>query len=250
MIRLEDITWEADGRAIVSDVTCEFTPNVLTALVGPNGSGKTTVMHLAAGMRKPSRGHVFLDGEPLAKLPTRQRARRIALVEQRPATGLDLRVRDVVALGRIPHVGAWPGTRDRDAGAVDEAMEAAAVTHLASRRWPTLSGGERQRVHLARALAQRPQVLLLDEPTNHLDLSHQLDFLERVNGLGITVIAVLHDLDLAAAFCQEVAVMYRGLLRDHGAIRDVLTGDLVREVFDVTASVVVDDRMRVNWSRS
>lgn len=250
MIQLDDVAWEVDGRVIVSGITLEFTPGIVTALVGPNGSGKTTVLHLAAGLRKPSNGRVLLDGTPLTAMPTRERARRIALVEQHPATSLDLAVRDVVALGRIPHIGAWPGARDRDAGAVDEAMEVAAVTHLASRRWPTLSGGERQRVHLARALAQRPQVLLLDEPTNHLDLSHQLDFLERVNGLGITVIAVLHDLDLTAAFCQEMAVMHRGRLRDRGDIRTVLTPDLIRDVFDVAATIVVDDRMRVNWSRS
>lgn len=102
---------------------------------------------------------------------------------------------------------------------------------------------------MARALAQRPTVLLLDEPTNHLDLSHQLDFLERVSGLGITVIAVLHDLDLAAAFCRDVAVMHQGRLHSQGPIREVLTGSLIEEVFDVTASVVVDNRMRVNWSR-
>lgn len=249
MIELQDISWEVEGRTIVSGITLGFAENRLTALVGPNGSGKTTVMHLAAGLRKPATGMVFLDGEPLVSLPARQRARQIALVEQHPNTTLDLSVRDVVALGRIPHVGSWPGARDRDAGAVDEAMETAAVTHLASRRWPTLSGGERQRVHLARALAQRPRVLLLDEPTNHLDLSHQLDFLERVTTLGITVIAVLHDLDLAAAFCQDVAVMHQGRLHSQGAMAEVLTGELVKEVFEVTAEVRVDDRMRVNWSR-
>ena len=250
MITLEQISWEAEGRPIVSDINLDFARDTLTALVGPNGSGKTTVMHLAAGLRTPASGRVLLDGEPLAELPARQRARRIALVEQHPSTSLDLAVRDVVALGRIPHVGSWPGARDRDPGAVDEAMEVAAVTHLASRRWPTLSGGERQRVHLARALAQRPRVLLLDEPTNHLDLSHQLDFLERVTGLGITVVAVLHDLDLAAAFCQDVAVMHQGRLHSRGSMREVLTDAVIQEVFEVRARVSVDDRMRVNWSRS
>jgi ABC-type cobalamin/fe3+-siderophore transport system, ATPase component len=249
MIRLENIAWEVGGRRIVEDIDVGFAADTVTALVGPNGSGKTTVMHLAAGLRKPSAGRVLLDGEPLAALPPRERARRIALVEQHPSTDLDLTVREVVALGRIPHVGSWPGARDRDRSAVDEAMEVAAVTHLASRRWPTLSGGERQRVHLARSLAQRPRILLLDEPTNHLDLSHQLDFLERVSGLDLTVVAVLHDLDLAAAFCRDMAVMHRGHLHAHGAMAEVLTAEMIDEVFEVTARVEVDDRRRVNWSR-
>ena len=251
MIRLDNVAWQVDGRRIVSDICLDFAPGTLTAVVGPNGSGKTTVLHLAAGLRKPAEGEVFLDGEPLARLPARERARQIALVEQHPSTDLYLTVRDVVALGRIPHIGAWPGARDRAPEAVDEAMAAAAVTDLAARRWPTLSGGERQRVHLARALAQRPRILLLDEPTNHLDLSHQLDFLERVCRLGITVIAVLHDLDLMAAFCRDVAVMHHGRLHSHGAVSDVLTSQLIAHVFQVKAAVLVNDqdRIRVNWSR-
>ena len=249
MITLENVAWEADGRRIVEGITVEFTSNAMTALVGPNGSGKTTVMHLAAGLRKPITGVVSLGDQPLQALSSRARARRIALVEQHPSTDLDLSAREVVALGRIPHVGAWPGAKDRGREAIDEAMEVAAVTHLAARRWQTLSGGERQRIHLARALAQQPEVLLLDEPTNHLDLSHQLDFLERVSGLGLTVVAVLHDLDLAAAFCDDMVVMHAGHLHAQGAVAEVLTAELIDEVFDVTARIEVDDRRRVNWSR-
>ncbi len=249
MITLENVAWEAGGRRIVEGITVEFTSNAMTALVGPNGSGKTTVMHLAAGLRKPITGVVSLGGQPLQALSSRSRARRIALVEQHPSTDLDLSAREVVALGRIPHVGAWPGAKDRGREAIDEAMEVAAVTHLAARRWQTLSGGERQRIHLARALAQQPEVLLLDEPTNHLDLSHQLDFLERVSGLGLTVVAVLHDLDLAAAFCDDMVVMHAGHLHAQGAVAEVLTAELIDEVFDVTARIEVDDRRRVNWSR-
>ncbi|MDO5287121.1 MAG: ABC transporter ATP-binding protein [Actinomycetia bacterium] len=250
MIRLDNIAWEAAGRRIVSGVTLDFAPGTVTAVVGPNGSGKTTLLHLAAGLRTAAEGEVLLDRQPLARLAARERARQIALVEQHPSTGLDLMVRDVVGLGRIPHIGSWPGARDPDPDAVDEAMETSAVTHLAQRRWPTLSGGERQRVHLARALAQRPRVLLLDEPTNHLDLSHQLDFMERVCRLGITVIAVLHDLDLTAAFCRDVAVMHQGRLHRHGPASEVLTPELVAEVFQVTATVTTTDRMRVSWSRA
>ena len=249
MIRLENVAWDVSGRRIVEDISVGFAASAMTALVGPNGSGKTTVMHLAAGLRKPASGKVLLGDQPMDTLSPRSRARRIALVEQHPSTDLDLTVREVVALGRIPHVGAWPGARDRGRDAIDEAMEVAAVTQLAARRWQSLSGGERQRIHLARALAQQPEILLLDEPTNHLDLSHQLDFLERVSGLGLTVVAVLHDLDLAAAFCDDMVVMHQGRLHSQGTVAEVLTTELIDEVFDVTARVEVDDRRRVSWSR-
>lgn len=241
MIRLENIAWEAGGRRIVEDIDVDFAADTVTALVGPNGSGKTTVMHLAAGLRTPSAGRVLLDGEPLAALPPRERARRIALVEQHPSTDLDLTVREVVALGRIPHVGSWPGARDRDRGAVDEAMEVAAVTHLASRRWPTLSGGERQRVHLARSLAQRPRILLLDEPTNHLDISHQLDILATLRETGLGVVVALHDLNLATTFCDEVLVLCKGRAVCLGRPADVLTEDLIREVYGVEVRILHPD---------
>lgn len=249
MIRTQAITWGVQGKTIISDISVAFAPARLTAILGPNGSGKTSLLHVVAGLRAPTSGVVFFGGQPISALKPRQRARRIALVEQHPSTELDLTVREVVQLGRIPHIGSWPGARDRDAAAVDEAMSVAAVTDFAERRWGTLSGGERQRVHLARALAQRPQVLLLDEPTNHLDLSHQLDFLETVSGLGICTVAVLHDLDLAAAYCDEVVVMRAGQVHACGVMAETLTGELIKEVFGVQATVSQDERLRVTWSR-
>ena len=250
MIRVEGVSWGVPGRLIVDDVTATFPTAGITAIIGPNGSGKTSLLHLVAGLRTPSSGRVLVGGQTIGTLPPRARARRIALVEQHPATELDLSVRQVVELGRIPHIGGWPGARDPDRGAPDEAMAVAAVAPLADRRWQTLSGGERQRVHLARALAQRPEVLLLDEPTNHLDLAHQLDFLERVRRLGVCTVAVLHDLDLAAAFCERVVVLDRGRVHAAGPIAETLTADLVGEVFQVRAAVTRTDRLRVLWSRS
>lgn len=250
MIGVERLTWGVGGHTIIDDVTHAFASDGLTAIIGPNGSGKTSLLQLMAGLRRPDSGSVCFGGEALDGMSARTRARRIAVVEQHPSTELDLSVRQVVELGRIPHVGPWPGAKDRDATAVDESMAIAEVTHLAERFWGTLSGGERQRVHLARALAQRPEVLLLDEPTNHLDLAHQLSFLETVSGLDVCTIAVLHDLDLAAAFCGEVVVLNHGKVRAAGPAEATITAELVAEVFDVRARVTRDDRLRVNWSRT
>ncbi len=250
MIRAENLSWGVPGRLIVQDISVAFPATGITAIIGPNGSGKTSLLHLVAGLRPPLSGRVWLGDRRLTELSPRGRARRIALVEQHPSTELDLSVRQVVELGRIPHAGGWPGARDPDRAAVEQAMAIAAVEPLVDRRWQTLSGGERQRVHLARALAQRPQVLLLDEPTNHLDLAHQIDFLERVRGLGMCTVAVLHDLDLAAAFCERVVVLDRGRVHAAGPIAETLTAELVGEVFRVRAAVTRTDRLRVLWSRS
>ncbi|WP_082043556.1 ABC transporter ATP-binding protein [Mobilicoccus massiliensis] len=242
------LRWSVDGIDIVSGVDLDVEPRTMTAVVGPNGSGKTTLLHLLAGLRRPSDGVVTYDGVDLATLSARERARRCALLEQHPETGLDVSVRHVVELGRIPHAGHWPGRRDRGSDRVDRAMAITEVGSLADRRWPTLSGGERQRTQLARALAQEPRFLLLDEPTNHLDLRHQIALLRTVAGLRLTTVAVLHDLDLAAAFCDRIIVMHDGRVAGQGPTAEVLTPDLVAQVFGVRARVTADDRLRVSWT--
>lgn len=239
------LTWAVDGLTIVDDVDVDFPDGVTTAIVGPNGSGKTTLLHLIAGLRRPSAGRVHLDDTDASTLSPRARAQVMALVEQHPDTALDLTVRQVVELGRIPHEGRW---RDRrELGVVDTAMETAGVMALEHRRWPTLSGGERQRTQLARALAQAPKALLLDEPTNHLELRHQIGLMGTIGRLGLTTVVVLHDLDLAAAFAPRLVVMDRGRVVAQGATAEVLTESLVADVFGVRATVGHDDRLRLRW---
>ncbi|WP_067431587.1 ABC transporter ATP-binding protein, partial [Nocardioides jensenii] len=225
-LEARSVAWRANGRTIIDgiDLLCE--PGTVTGLLGPNGSGKTTLLHVLGGLRRPSAGAVRVDEAGLHRIPARNRARAIALVEQGSSTHLDLTVRQVVELGRIPHRGRWQASYD-DREVIDDAMRLADIDELADRHWPTLSGGERQRTQLARAMAQRPRALLLDEPTNHLDLGHQLDFLARVRELGLTTVAALHDLELAAAFCDRVAVLDRGRLVAAGPVAEVLTSELI-----------------------
>ncbi|MCC2315316.1 putative F420-0 ABC transporter ATP-binding protein [Cellulomonas xiejunii] len=233
------------GRWVVDGVDATPPPGCLTGLLGPNGAGKTTLLRLVAGLLEPAAGAVLvsdpgaLDPGPTVPVHTmaRQvRARHVALLEQSSDAAVPLSVREVVALGRIPYRTLW-GT-DTDAGAVDRALAAASATHLAERPWATLSGGERQRVHIARALAQEPSLLLLDEPTNHLDVSAQLALLGFVRGLGVTTVAALHDLNLAAAYCEHVLVLSEGRLAAAGSPADVLTPALVRDVYGVDAHVL------------
>ncbi|GAA4744533.1 ABC transporter ATP-binding protein [Nocardioides endophyticus] len=246
-----DLSWRVGSASILRGVSLTCRPGVVTGLLGPNGSGKTTLLHVLAGLRRPTEGDVRLGTDDVHRMRARARARAIALVEQEASTGVDLTVREVVELGRIPHRSRLPGPDGEGADAVDRGLRAAQVEHLAPRSWGTLSGGERQRTQLARALAQEPEVLLLDEPTNHLDLRHQLDFLSRVRGLGLTVIAALHDLELAAAYCDDLAVLDGGRLVTHGPVAKVLTRDLVAEVYgvDVTVEPHPDlPRPHVRWN--
>jgi iron complex transport system ATP-binding protein len=221
-----------DSR-LLADVDIEVTG--LTALVGPNGAGKSTLIRLLAGVQAPTTGAVTYDGATLLR---RERARTIALVEQDATTELALTVREVVALGRIPHAGLLGPI---DTTTVDAALTRTGLTPLATRQFASLSGGERQRVHLARALAQEPRVLVLDEPTNHLDVAAQLrtlDLLRAEAAAGTAVLAALHDLNLAASWATTVVMLHEGRVVATGTPADVLTAERISAVYGVTATVV------------
>ncbi|MFF3007952.1 ABC transporter ATP-binding protein [Kitasatospora sp. NPDC057940] len=255
-LRAEELRVRIGGATLLDAVSLAFAPGRITGLLGPNGAGKTTLLRAVAGLTRPSAGRVVLDGEDLHALTARRRARRVAFMEQQADTRLSLPVRQVIELGRTPYRGRWPVPMDSAADAHErsvfaEAVAAADVGHLLDRAWPTLSGGERQRVQLARALVQEPGVLLLDEPTNHLDLRHQLGFLGAVRGLGVTTVAALHDLELAAAYCDEVAVLLDGRLVAHGPSSDVLTSPTIAHVYGVDVTVERHprhDRPHIRWN--
>ena len=237
-VEVRELTVRAGERALVDHVAFDAPVGAFTAIVGPNGAGKSTLLRAVAGIERTEAGLVLHDGVDLLALPRRARARILALVEQDATTELPLTGREVVRLGRSPHESIFGGS-DPDADAVvAEALERAGAAPFAARDVTTLSGGERQRVLLARALAQQPRVLLLDEPTNHLDLAAQLDMVALVRGLtaaGVTVIAAVHDLSLAAAHADAVVVLAGGRVVAHGATRATLTPELIHEVFGVRA---------------
>ncbi|MFF8491721.1 ABC transporter ATP-binding protein [Streptomyces albidoflavus] len=239
-LRAERVTRSAGGRLILDGVDLEARAGGTVGLIGPNGSGKSTLLRLLAGLLAPSGGTVTVDGSTPAELGRRETARRLAVVGQHAATDTDLTVRDVVGLGRVPHRRAWaaPGAADREA--VRAALERTGLVPFADRLWHTLSGGERQRAQIARALAQEPRHLLLDEPTNHLDVQHQLELMSLVARLPVTCVVALHDLNLAAMFCDEVVVLRAGRAVVSGAPGEVLSEGLIAEVYGVRARVVAD----------
>ena len=235
------IRFARGDRLIVDGVDITVPAGSVGALLGPNGAGKSTLLHLIAGVERPDAGALALGGDDLAALRRRDRARRISLAEQEVAEAPGLRVSEVVALGRTPHIGPWSGLGERDRAVVARSIDELDLGPLADRDYSTLSGGERQRVNLARALAQEPELLLLDEPTNHLDVRAQLsslDLLRRLAARGHTVLAALHDLGLAAAHADHVVVLQDGRVVASGAPHDVLEPGLIRAVWGVDAEVL------------
>lgn len=229
------------SRLVVDGVDITVPRGAVGALLGPNGAGKSTLLHLVAGVEQPDVAALTLDGDDLIALRRRERARRIALVEQDAPSPDGLRVDHVVGLGRVPHQSAWGGDTARDREVVARSLAAAGASVFAGRRYDELSGGERQRVNLARALAQEPELLLLDEPTNHLDIRAQLAtlaLLRRLADDGLSVLAALHDLSLAASYADHVVVLADGSVVAAGAPAEVLTAELIRAVWGVDATVL------------
>ncbi|WP_029621190.1 ABC transporter ATP-binding protein [Pseudorhizobium marinum] len=236
-IALDDVSFAAGDTLIVDGVSLQAERGKVLGLLGPNGSGKSSLLRLICRLRKIRSGVIRLDDDDLSSITRAALARRIALVEQQAETDTQMTVREVVRLGRTPHRGFLTPWSLQDEAAVTEALARVDMQERADRLWQTLSGGERQRVHLARALAQEPDELLLDEPTNHLDIQHQLDILSLVSRLGITCIVALHDLNLAAMFCDRLAVLEGGRIVAAGTPEAVLTEDLLERVFGVRAHV-------------
>ena len=246
-----DVSWVRGGALVVDGVTLEPAVGETIGLLGPNGSGKSSLLRLLAGLDRPTAGIVRLDDAELRSVRRRDLARSLAVVTQESTTEVAIRVRDVVALGRIPHRGAFGPDHHADTVAIDAALDQTGLADKADRLWHELSGGERQRVQIARALAQEPSHLLLDEPTNHLDIRHQLEVLGLVARLPTTAVVALHDLNLAAMFCDRLVVLRSGSVVAAGAPADVLTPELIADVYDVRADVVrdVDGAITIRFGR-
>ncbi len=234
-LRLAGVDISLGGVPIVAGVGLEAGPGELVGLVGPNGSGKSTLLRSVYRAVRPRAGLVTLGGDDAWALPAREVARRAAVVVQEPPTDFDFSVGDVVAMGRLPHKGVLDRDTPADTAIVADALGRVGLTEVDERPFATLSGGEKQRALIARALAQQCPLLILDEPTNHLDVRYQLEILDLVASLGVTTLVALHDLNLAASYCQRVYVLAAGVVVAGGAPVDVLTPELVLTVFGVHA---------------
>lgn len=237
---VQGVACRYDSIPALDGISLEIPAGEFAGLVGPNGSGKTTLLRLIHSLISPERGVVLLRGTDVAALAPRQVASIVATVPQQPQHGVGFSVQDIVMMGRFPHIPLLAGERPADRAAAREAMERTRTWHLRARRIDGLSGGERQRVLLARALAQAVEVLLLDEPTAHLDIRYQLEMMELIaelNRQGLTVIAALHDLNLASMFARLLILLSEGRIAALGTPADVLTTPRLRDVYRAAVEV-------------
>ncbi|MGW0147396.1 ABC transporter ATP-binding protein [Streptomyces sp. NPDC003333] len=241
-LSVDGVTLTAGARHLVRDVSLTARPGETIGLVGPNGSGKSSLLRAVYRVLRPDAGEVRVDGADAWSLPVRHLARTVAAVVQESAADFDLAVREVVAMGRTPHKRLLAGDTPEDAELIDSALLAVDAVHLADRTFDRLSGGERQRVLIARALAQQPTLLVLDEPTNHLDVRHQLSVLGALRRLPATVLLALHDLNLAARNCDRLYVLNEGEVTASGPPAEILTPELLAEVYGVATEVAVHPR--------
>lgn len=242
-----EVSVVVNGRSLVHQVSLHVAPGERVALVGPNGAGKSTLLRTFYRAQRPTSGRVLLDGTDVWRMPGKRLAQRLAAVLQETPGDFELTVYDVVAMGRTPHKRAFAGDDADDRDIILRALAELHVAALAHEPFDQLSGGEKQRVLIARALAQRTGTMVLDEPTNHLDLRHQLDALRLVRNLGVTAVVALHDLNLAASFCDRICVMDGGRVVATGSPVEVFTPSLLAEVYRVEAEVTEHPRTGVPY---
>jgi iron complex transport system ATP-binding protein len=242
MLSTRDLTVGYDDRTVIDGLDVDLPADAFTVIVGPNACGKSTLLRAMARLLAPRRGTVLLDGTAIRDLPTRAVARRLGVLPQSPLVPEGVTVADLVGRGRQPYQRWWRQWSAEDEAAVRAAMALANVDELADRAVDSLSGGQRQRVWIAMTLAQETEALLLDEPTTFLDLAHQVEVLDLLHRLRVernrTVVAVLHDLNQAARYADHLIAMRAGAVVAAGPPREILTADLVRDVFGLDCVVV------------
>lgn len=241
MITADDVRFSYGNGWVLKGMSVAATPGHVVGLIGPNGSGKTTLLKTLAGSLTPDGGVVRLDSTPVDALRPRELARRVSVVVQENASEIALTVAEMVLLGRTPHLSTFQRQRREDHRIAAAALQKVGARHLADRTFAGLSGGEKQRVLIARAVAQQSDHLLLDEPTNHLDIRYQHEVLQLVRSLQITSVVVLHDLNLAARYCDELVLLDAGAIVNAGPPDEVLTPEVLEPVYEIGVRRLVVD---------
>ncbi|WP_339273938.1 ABC transporter ATP-binding protein [Paenibacillus sp. FSL W8-0426] len=236
-LNVENVSISVLNTDIIRNISLQVNGKQFVGLIGPNGCGKSTLLKSIYKVIKPQQGSVFLDDMDILKSSPKAVSRHMGVVGQFNELSFDFTVREMVMMGRTPHKRLLETDNDQDYEIVEQALAKVNLTGHADRNYISLSGGEKQRVVLARVLAQQPEFLILDEPTNHLDIKYQLQILNTVRELGIGILAALHDLELAAEYCDYLYVVKKGQIVVHGKPTDILTREMIGEVFDVDCEI-------------
>ncbi|MBS4956251.1 MAG: heme ABC transporter ATP-binding protein [Clostridium celatum] len=247
-IKSENINVTLEKNNILKGINIEVDNKEVVGIIGPNGSGKSTLLKCIYRVLKPNDGAILLDNVDIKEMSVKESSKRLAVLSQHNNYNFDFTVKDIVLMGRSPHKKFMERDNEEDYDIVNEALKKVDMFEFKDRSFQSLSGGEQQRVILARALAQQPKCLILDEPTNHLDIKYQLQLMRIVKGLGIEVIAAIHDLNIAAMYCDKIYVLKDGEIIKYGKPKDVLTKEIIKDVYEVDAEVIVnEDRVNIYY---
>ena len=250
-LSLSGVTVAVGTVEICSDVSMDVDAGEVVGIIGPNGSGKTTLLRTVYRVLRPRLGRVVVGEDDLWELRPSEAARRIAVVVQEPRSDFEFTVREVVAMGRSPHQSSFAKESAEDQQRVEDALAHVSIAELATRSFSTLSGGEKQRALIARALVQEARVLILDEPTNHLDIRYQLEVLDLIRGMGVTTLMSIHDVNLAAEYCDYVVVLQGGRIQAAGPVGTVLVPEVLEPVFGVSVERIARNGGRpLYWFQS
>jgi len=236
-LEARQVSYSIQDQRILHEVSMQIREQQFVGLIGPNGSGKSTLLKNMYRLLKPEHGTVLLNEQDIFKQSSKNIAKNLAVVSQETPVLFDFTVHDLVSMGRTPHKKLLELDQERDFQIVKDALNQTGITHLEKRSFGSLSGGEKKRVMVARALAQQAQILILDEPTNHLDIQHQLQLMDLIQTLHLTVVAALHDLNIAAMYCDQIYVLQQGQIVCSGTPEEVLTPALLQDVFGVYADI-------------
>ncbi|AKE41115.1 Fe(3+) dicitrate transport ATP-binding protein FecE [Corynebacterium kutscheri] len=236
-LNVSNVCWSAGKTLILNKVSFSAPAGKVTGIIGPNGCGKSTLIKTALALLSPDSGEIRVNGVNPHSLSSKRLAQLTALLAQHSQAQVDLKVEDIVALGKIPHQNGWASPAQISQDSLSESLAAAGIEQLRGRFWSTLSGGERQRVQLARVFTQNPKILFIDEPTNHLDPGAAWEIMQAITTRGFSVVGAFHDLNLAARFCDVIVVMKNGCVQAYGTPVETLTPDILQEIYGINVYV-------------
>ena len=244
VLDISSLSFNFGSKNILADIDLSIKNNGIVGIIGPNGSGKSTLLKCIYRVLKPKTGTIFIDGKNINDYQFKETAKKMAVVAQHNDTHFDFNVLEMVLIGRSPHKKFMERDSAEDIELAYKSLEQVNMKDFADRNFSSLSGGEKQRIILARALVQNTDCLILDEPTNHLDIKHQLHFMSLAKNLKITVISAIHDLNIAAMYCDKIYALKEGQIIASGSVNEVITEEVIKTLYDVEAKIIYDEEKK------